>query len=295
MSTLKLIPMLKATACVAGLILVIGALSLTRSMATDSLYHGAKVNTAIEQRQDAWWQEARQEVDQEASSMGAASYPGEPKILFHGSPNEKEIALTFDDGPHPGKVEQLLGVLKDLNVKATFFVIGKMVEKHPELVKMEAEAGHEIADHSFSHVNLSKIPEDEVQTEYLACKNLLRHILGTAPVFCRPPGGQATPEVMRAAAKCGLITAMWSDDPKDYSNPGSAQIVDWTFQHVRNGGIVLFHEGVDETMQVLPTIVNTLRDEGYRFVTMSELAADARRDRSSEMAYGGHHSRLIRR
>ena len=268
--------MVKTTACVAGLILAFAALSYTRAGASNPVYHGVAVNTAVEQRQDIWWKEAQFQVDDEKLSDNAS-----PKILFKGNPDEKEIALTFDDGPHPGKVESLLGLLNQLDVKATFFVVGKMVEKHPELIRMEEAAGDEIADHSFSHVNLSKIPEDEVQIEYSACKDLLRHITGKDPMFCRPPGGQATPEVMRAAAKCDLTTAMWSDDPKDYANPGPDAILERTLQHATPGGIILLHEGVDETMEVLPTLVNTLRGEGYRFVTMSQLAADSRHGSNS--------------
>jgi peptidoglycan/xylan/chitin deacetylase (PgdA/CDA1 family) len=269
---LKRMSMVKTTACVAGLILAFAAFSYTRARASSNLvYHGVAVNTAVEQRQDGWWKEAQVQIDDEKATEDAR-----PKILFHGNPTEKEIALTFDDGPHVGKVEELLGLLNQLDVKATFFVVGKMVEKHPELVRMEAAAGNEIADHSLSHVNLSKIPEDEVQIEYSACKDLLRHITGKDPLFCRPPGGQATPEVMRAAAKCDLTTAMWSDDPKDYANPGTDVILQRTLDKAAPGGIILLHEGVDETMQVLPAIVNTLRNEGYRFVTMSELAADSR-------------------
>jgi peptidoglycan/xylan/chitin deacetylase (PgdA/CDA1 family) len=276
--------MVKTTACVAGLILVFAAFALTRHAnangKADGLYHGATENTAVEQRQDSWWQEAKVEVTDDKSWRWDA-----PKILYRGNPELKEIALTFDDGPHPGKVQELLNVLDQLDVRATFFVVGKMVEKHPELIKMEEEHGDEIADHSFSHVDLAKIPEDEVEIEYAACKDLIKKVTGKDPLFCRPPGGQATPEVMRGAAKCDLTTAMWSDDPKDYANPGPDVILQRTLEHANPGGIILLHEGVDETMQVLPQIVNTLRSEGYRFVTMSELAEDAHRH-TSEERYG---------
>jgi peptidoglycan/xylan/chitin deacetylase (PgdA/CDA1 family) len=171
-------------------------------------------------------------------------------------------------------------LLRDLRIKATFFVVGKMVEKNPDLVRLEVAQGHEIGDHSFSHVNLSRISEQEAEVEYQACKDLIKQTVGFYPTFCRPPGGQATPAVLRAAAKCGLSTVMWTDDPRDYENPGPDVILERLMRHVSNGAVILLHEGVDESMEVLPTLVNTLRNEGYRFVTMSELAGTLRENRN---------------
>jgi len=241
------------------------------------VYHGSSVNAAVEERNDRWWKDARLEVQQRRRPGYIAHTP----VFYHGDPALKEVALTFDDGPHPGKVQKLLAILRQLDLKATFFVVGKMAEKHPELVRMEAAAGNEIADHSFSHVNLSKLPADEVEIEYLACKNLIQRITGKAPRFCRPPGGRATEAVVEGAEKCGLITTMWSDDPKDYSNPGSDQIESDLLDHVTNGGILLLHEGVEETMQVLPDIVRTLRASGFKMVTVSQLMEDSVRTFSS--------------
>lgn len=265
--------MAKATALVAAIILVFGAFAISHSKTGDGLYHGSKVNLAVEQRQDAWWQQANREVKQRTNDRSELEGDA-ARVLYHGAPDLKELALTFDDGPHPGRAEKLVSLLDELNVKATFFVVGKMVEKHPELVLLEAEHGNEVEDHSFSHVNLSRIPEDEVETEYLSCKNLLKNILKREPRFCRPPGGRATSNVIKAAADCGLTTTMWSDDPKDYSNPGADEILQRTLDRAAPGGIILLHEGVEETMQILPNLVNTLRNHGYRFVTMSQLEAD---------------------
>jgi|GEM_PF-1039391 len=241
---------------------------------SDGLYHGSKVNSAVEEREDPWWKDAQAAVQQKHELLGAAAYVPKYPTFFHGSRQLKEVALTFDDGPHPGKVEKLLPILDGLKLKATFFIVGKMAERHPELVKMEADAGHEIADHTFSHVNLSQVPEEDAETEYLACKNLIHQITGKNPEFCRPPGGRVTQSVMEGASRCGLVTTMWSDDPKDYSNPGTAQIESDLLAHVSNGGILLLHEGVIETMQILPDIVANLRREGYKIVTVGQLWRD---------------------
>jgi peptidoglycan/xylan/chitin deacetylase (PgdA/CDA1 family) len=275
--------MFKQTALVATLLLLLGAYGASKIFKGDQLYHGVSVNAAVEQRQDSWWQAAQAETNKRDRNFQLANEVIVPKIIYRGNSDEKVVALTFDDGPHPKKVEELLALLKSLNVKASFFVVGKMVEKHPELIKMEAAAGNEVEDHSFSHVNLSKIPETDVETEYRACSDLIYHILGKRPRFCRPPGGQATPSVMEGAARNHLITAMWSDDPKDYSNPGANLIADRLMQHVSNGAVILLHEGVDETMTVLPGLVQRLRDEGYRFELLSKLYADNLDERASPM------------
>lgn len=238
--------------------------------APSSIFHGDAENLAVEQRQDKWWKTAEAEVDRGRGFQLASRQP-EPQIFLRGNPQDKLVALTFDDGPHPGKVQQLLGVLRALNVKATFFVIGKMVERHPELIRLEAAEGHEVEDHSFSHVNLSKIPEREVDIEYRACSDLIDHVIGVRPRFGRPPGGQATPAVAEGAAENRLVTAMWSDDPKDYANPGAETIEQRVLRHVSSGGVILLHEGVEQTVDVLPDLVHRLRAEGYRFVTMDQL------------------------
>jgi peptidoglycan/xylan/chitin deacetylase (PgdA/CDA1 family) len=278
--------MTKKAAIVFSLLLVLAAFGAQRVIFGDNLYHGVAVNEAVEQRQDSWWQEAQAKVDKQDSDIHLATRVIQPKIIKRGNPEEKLVALTFDDGPHVGKVEELLDLLRDLDVKATFFVVGKMVEKHPELIKMEADAGHEVEDHSFSHVNLSKVPERDAEIEYRACSDLIYHVLGTRPKFCRPPGGQATPAVMEAAAKNHLVTAMWSDDPKDYSNPGPEVIEDRLMTHVSNGAVILLHEGVDETMQVLPNLVQKLRSEGYKFVTMDQLYAGVKPGTPNRVSYG---------
>ncbi len=263
--------MVKQTAIVATLLLLLFAFGARGVIFPKQLYHGTTVNVAREQRDDVWWKGAEAEVEKQSKDLRLANRTLQPRIIRRGNPDEKVVALTFDDGPHAGKAQELLDLLKDLDVKATFFVVGMMVEKHPELIKMEADAGHEVEDHSFSHVNLSKVPEEESDIEYRACSDLIYHVIGTRPKFCRPPGGQATPAVMEAAARNHLVTAMWSDDPKDYSNPGDDLIIQRLMDHVSPGAVILLHEGVDETMQVLPSLVATLRSEGYSFVTMDQL------------------------
>lgn len=237
-----------------------------------------RINPAVEMRQDPYWQEAAAEIRHREPFLHLAnSFGAFDRKIIHGDLAQKTIALTFDDGPHYKFTPQLLKTLADLHVKATFFVVGKMVEKHPELVRMEAEAGHEVGNHTFSHVTLTKISPEDVMTEYRACNDLIQGITGSAPRFCRPPGGDYNQEVIEAASNLGMTTTLWTDDPADFDRPSDVVLLQRTLDNATNGGIILLHDGIPQTLRVLPTLVNTLRSRGYRFVTMTQLEEDARR------------------
>jgi peptidoglycan-N-acetylglucosamine deacetylase len=193
--------------------------------------------------------------------------------LLRGSPNRKEVALTFDDGPHGGHTERLLDILKKQNVKATFFVVGKMAEAHPELVMREAREGHLVANHTYTHLNLSFIPEEEIPMQYRACSDLIFSLTTQRPKFCRPPGGQYDDVVMKAAADCGLVTVLWTDDPGDYARPGDGAIQQRVLQNIGNGSIVLLHDGVQQTLDCLPRLIESLKSRGYTFVTVDQMYA----------------------
>jgi len=225
---------------------------------------------------DSYWQHALEEVDRSPEEIAAQSSREErqglylPKLI-RGNTHEKLLALTFDDGPHPGFTERLLALLKQENVKATFFVVGKMVEKHPELLKDIVESGNLVGNHTFSHVTLTKIPENEVRAEYEACNDIVQDVTGIRMRFCRPPGGDYDRHVVRAATEQGLTTVLWTDDPGDYASPGTHVIERKTLDRLSNGGIILLHDGIDETMQVLPQIIAYARDHDYKFVTVDQL------------------------
>jgi peptidoglycan/xylan/chitin deacetylase (PgdA/CDA1 family) len=257
-------------------------LALAHLKKNDHLFHGSRVNAAKEDRSDVYWQQASAEVAKNPALLvtGAVRSPYPPNIE-HGDTELPEIALTFDDGPHFPSAHALVQELKSLNLKATFFVVGKMAERHPELVREEAAAGDEIGNHSFSHVNLKEIPEKEID---IACNLLLKKILGYQPRLCRPPGGDSDPLVFQAAKANGLSTVMWTDDPLDYSNPGEDEILDRTLRHLSNGGILLLHEGVQETMSVLPLITKEIRDRGYKIVTVGQLMKDSAQARQGAIA-----------
>ncbi len=202
---------------------------------------------------------------------------GEQLNLLSHAYEPKTIAVTFDDGPHGDRTIRLLGLLRQLDVKATFFVVGKMVDKFPELVREELSQGHEVGNHTYDHVNLDDLTGPQVALEYRRCSDAIEHATGTRPKFCRPPGGRFDLEVLKAAADQGLWTVLWTDDPGDFAQPDPKVLVDRLDRQLKDGGILLLHDGIPETMDVLPEVIQELRKRGYRFVTCSELLAQKTR------------------
>lgn len=194
-------------------------------------------------------------------------------ILPHGDKRERTVALTFDDGPHPQYTLQLLAILRKYHVKATFFVVGEMAQQYPGLVRAELADGNLVGNHTYHHVNLTKIPDPEVVAEWQACQAVVKRISGQTMRFDRPPGGDYDASVVRAAEQVGLTTVLWTDDPGDYASPGDRKIETRVLDRVGNGGIILLHDGIQQTIDVLPQIIERLQMRGYRFVTVAELQA----------------------
>ena len=191
--------------------------------------------------------------------------------LVHGDINRKEIALTFDDGPHMDFTPKLLEILKKCNVKATFFVVGEMAEKNPDLIRAEVAAGHSVANHTYHHVNLTKIPEEYVATEIKACGEVIKSITGKAPHLFRPPGGDYNKQVAQVSVALDYTMVLWTDDPADYANPGVSVLDSRLMNRISPGGIILIHDGAKETLDVLPKVINRLKSKGYKFVTVDEM------------------------
>lgn len=198
------------------------------------------------------------------------------KVLVRGNPADREIALTFDDGPHFAKTLQLLEELRLLQVPATFFVVGKMAALQPGVLQEIARYGNLVENHTFNHPCLDAMSYMQVRNEYLACSQVIHRATGRWPAFCRPPGGDFDPLVLKAASDLGLTTALWTDDPGDFNRIPPTQIVKRVVATARPGGIILLHDGLPETMAALPSIVAQLRAKGYRFVRLDHMAAHRR-------------------
>lgn len=194
--------------------------------------------------------------------------------LVRGNPKQKIVALTFDDGPHQDKTQKLLAILKQENVKATFFVVGKMVDKHPELVQQQDAEGHEVANHTYNHFRLPTLPVEQIEAELRNGAQAIMRATGSPTRLYRPPGGEYDDDVIAVTKRIGYVMALWTDDPSDFANPGQTKIEDFVLQRISKGGIILLHDGVQQTLDVLPDLIRRLKAQGYRFVTCSEMARE---------------------
>ncbi|MEA4880023.1 MAG: polysaccharide deacetylase family protein [Synergistaceae bacterium] len=228
-----------------------------------------------EAEKSPWWSAGKDTYFAESrerellAEEGRKKY-GPSRILRQGDPSRKWIALTFDDGPHPGTTPQLLSILKKYNAKATFFLVGMMAEAHPDLVLEESRAGHLIANHTYHHVNLLKIPEKYIGVELETCSLILEDITGKKPRFFRPPGGNYSPAVRKIAGGLGYTTVLWTNNPGDWAGAGNRSVEAKLMRRLSRGGIILLHDGVQGTLEILPKILSSLKRQGYSFVTVDE-------------------------
>ena len=196
-------------------------------------------------------------------------------IVAHGSRYAREIALTFDDGPSE-YTGALLDILAQEGVKATFFCVGKNVLERPKLVRRAVEEGHLVGTHSFSHKNLLGCLPAVSRAEIRAGAQTLEKVLGTRPLWFRPPYGMRYPWTLMQARSEGLSTALWCNCPRDWQCPGSKTIARRVINNLRFGDVVLLHDGGgdrSQTLEAVRCIIRVLRGRGYKFVRVDELDA----------------------
>jgi len=201
------------------------------------------------------------------------------------NPTPKIIAFTFDDGPHPQMTERLLKILNESQVRATFFVVGKQVELHPELVQKIFSEGHEIANHTYSHRNMTTLSSQDIIGELEKTDRLVASITDQKMKYFRPPGGQYNQEVVESAKNLGYEMVLWTVLPQDHLNPSPELIRDRVLKNVSNQGIVLFHSGIENTLIALPKVISTLRKQGYSFVTISQMRENQFREPVIDLAH----------
>lgn len=194
--------------------------------------------------------------------------------LYGGNTQLPEIALTFDDGPNPYYTPQILSVLQQYNVKATFFDIGYLVEDYPNIVRQEFKAGNIVADHSWSHPLLTTLSAQALYSQLARASNDIKAVTGVRPLFFRPPYGSYNNQVIAQAKSLGLSSIIWNDEARDWALPGVSVIVSRILGLARNGAIILLHDGGGsraQTVAALPYIITDLRSRGYTFVTIDQM------------------------
>jgi len=198
----------------------------------------------------------------------------EASVYRKSKTEEKKIALTFDDGPSKQNTREILSILEEYGIKATFFVIGENARRDPERIRSIFDAGHELGNHTYTHAYISKISDSELEREIRETENVLVEITGVKPVVFRPPGGYYDDASIAKVEKMGYKSILWSLDTRDWSMPKSESIVSKVEGRTQGGDILLFHDLEDKrlpTPAALRKIIPYLMENGYEFVTVSEL------------------------
>ncbi len=190
-------------------------------------------------------------------------------LLFHGNPLEPRIALTFDDAPHPLYAPLMLDILRRTHVKATFFCIGRNALAYPYFVRDMMNAGHEVANHTYHHVRLIGLSQTAINEELEATNRILTSITGQPVKYFRPPGGRYSSQILQSAFKAGLVTAFWTDDPADFRNSGEKILEKNLVKRLQFGGIILLHDNVLDSIQVLPQFLKATFGRGIHVDSIS--------------------------
>lgn len=179
-----------------------------------------------------------------------------------------KIALTFDDGPSTAWTPALLDGLKERGVKATFFLIGENADKNPEIVKRMAEEGHLIGNHTYHHVELTKVPENEARLELADTSAVIVRITGKEPEYMRPPFGAWQRKLEQ---EIQMLPVLWTIDPLDWTTENQDEIVNKVVTEAGENDIILLHDCYKSSIEAGLRIVDILQEEGFVFVTVDEL------------------------
>jgi len=205
--------------------------------------------------------------------------PGVPQNPPAAAPGEHQriVALTFDDGPDVATT-RLLDALRERNVQATFFVIGKHIQRYPEILIRTAGEGHEIGNHTMSHKFFSNISMDTMRKEVSDCSDLIEELIGVRPTLFRAPGGDISSKHFPELERLGLASIFWWVDPQDWRHVGNKEAIlaaafceDDSNYRIRDGAIILLHDIYESSVDAAIAMMDKLIADGYRIVTVTEL------------------------
>ena len=179
-----------------------------------------------------------------------------------------KIALTFDDGPHPVYTPELLDGLKERNVKATFFVVGKNIEGREDIIRRMDEEGHLIGNHTYDHVKITGMPPEQACAQITKTSRLIEEITGKKTEFIRPPFG-----AWDKTLDCGfeMFPVLWSVDTLDWTTKNVDTVVRKALDGAKENSIILMHDYYSSSVKAALQIVDTLKQQGYEFVTVDKL------------------------
>ena len=181
---------------------------------------------------------------------------------------KKIVFLTFDDGTSKTNTPEILRILDENNVKATFFLIGENAENTPELVKRESEEGHLVGNHTYHHVEITRVPDETAKEEILMTNEVITGITGEEVSYMRPPFGAWQKKL---EWELDVMPVMWTIDPLDWTTNNEDEIVNKVVTQAKENDIILLHDCYESSVNAALRIVDILQKEGFEFVTIDEL------------------------
>lgn len=189
------------------------------------------------------------------------------------------VALTFDDGPHPRLTPRLLEILETEKVPATFFMLGNMIEKYPEVARAVATRGHEVANHAFTHDRLTRLDKETIRDEVVSTQALLEEVTGTRPRLFRAPYGAVNSAVRNELLDQDLELVGWAVDPRDWERGKTSEaIVAFILKHASGGDIILLHDIHTRSIDAVTEVIQGLKARGFEFTTAGDLIARRREE-----------------
>ncbi len=201
-----------------------------------------------------------------SSSKASADFQNMPETA-----ETKKICLTFDDGPHPYYTEQLLDGLKERGVKATFFVTGEHALLHPDVIRRMCEEGHEIGNHTYSHMQLTNTNREAFKEELVETNEILKQITGEEIIYVRPPYGTWDKKLEK---ELNIIPVLWNIDPLDWCSSDAVCVAGRVISKAGENDIILMHDYYETSVTAALEIVDELLEDGFCFVTVGEILFD---------------------
>jgi peptidoglycan/xylan/chitin deacetylase (PgdA/CDA1 family) len=228
-----------------------------------------------------------------ASTVAPASVRGDARLWWSAPAQGRKVALTFDDGPTEQFTAHVLDALDAADVRATFFVIGALVERHPDLVRRARDAGHEIQNHSHDHLSAALVGRDAVRDAMVRGADVIEQTAGRRSRWYRPPRGEVTTATLLAARQTDHTVALWSvarDDHGESADDDSAGVARHLSRALRAGDVIDLHDGIGRSsftglvdgqlvtrrsaeLRALPDVLRAWRDQGWTFARLSDLIA----------------------
>ncbi|MDD3888863.1 MAG: polysaccharide deacetylase family sporulation protein PdaB [Syntrophomonadaceae bacterium] len=219
-----------------------------------------------------------------ASSVVYVQAHNRQKPVYEIKTDKKIVALTFDISWGNQTPMPVIEILKENNVKCTFFLSGPWVKQYPEIATRIKKDGHEIGSHGYRHINLSNLSKTEIKEEVMKAHKNIKEVTGVEANLIRTPNGDYNDQVVVGILECKYEAIQWSVDSLDWMNPGINTITERVSKRVHPGAIILMHasDTCKQTTEALPTVIKNLKSQGYEFVTVSELLKESEKKNTTE-------------